>query len=428
MKLLLINSYDIGGAAKACFRLQKGLLNDSISTNVLLAHKQRDLQNSFLLKKQEIKPTLKNRLEVKTMKILKKFIFLRKNVVSEKEVFLRDRPKGLEMFSFPDSKFDITESQLYQEATIVNLHWVANFIDYKSFFYKNTKPLVWTLHDMNPFTGGEHYIENYLNIDEFGIPIIRKQSTEEIRVTNECKEIKKQILLKVQNLTIVSPSEWLANEARKSGLFEGKPILCIPNGVDSEIYAPRDSNFSKEILNIPKGKKVILFVADSISNNRKGFIYLKRAFEQLADSNLVLCAIGNKNTELDMISNILELGTIHDERLMSIAYSAADVFVIPSLIDNLPNTVIESLMCGTPVIGFPVGGISEMIQNGVNGYLTETVSVNSLEKTIKMFLENACSFNKTKIRENAIKKYDQKVQSKKYIELYNNILSNATKQ
>ena len=428
MKLLLINSYDTGGAAKACFRLLNGLQNEGVSSNVLLAHKQKKSQNSFLYKKQEIKSTLKNRITIKLIKIFKKFILVRKNVVSKKEVFLRDRQKGLEMFSFPDSKYDITLSELYREADIVNLHWVADFLDYKSFFMKNNKPVVWTLHDMNPFSGGEHYEEKYLGIDESGFPVNRIISEEEIRVAKDNIELKKQVITNLSNLTIVAPSEWLAAEARRSEIFKNTPVFCIPNGLDTDVYKPRDKNYSRELLNIPKDKKVILFVADSISNNRKGFVFLKRAFEQLADSNLFLCAIGNKNSELEPMDNIYELGPISDERLMSIAYSAADVFVIPSLIDNLPNTIIESLMCGTPVIGFPVGGISEMIQDGENGYLTEEVSVNSLENTIEKFLKNSGSFDQIKIRENAIKKYDQKVQSKKYIELYNNMLYNIGKQ
>ena len=147
----------------------------------------------------------------------------------------------------------------------------------------------------------------------------------------------------------------------------------------------------------------------------------------MANPNLVLCAIGEKNNNLEAIDNVLELGSIYDEKLMSVAYSAADVFVIPSLMDNLPNTVLESLMCGTPVIGFPVGGIPDMIQDGVNGFITKEISVDSLVETINKFLNNPSCFNKTEIRENAIKKYDQKVQSEKYIDLYTKIL-NENKQ
>jgi glycosyltransferase involved in cell wall biosynthesis len=311
---------------------------------------------------------------------------------------------------------------LYKDASIVNLHWVADFLDYKSFFEKNTKPVIWTLHDMNPFTGGEHYEEEYFGIDELGFPIKRNISDEELRVAKENIAIKKQALAKVANLTIVAPSEWLAAEARKSEVFINREVHCIPYGLDSEVYGPRDKNHSRELLNIHKDKKVILFVADSIDNNRKGFVFLKKAFEQLADPNLFLCSIGNKNSDLESLDTILELGPIYDERMMSVAYSAADVFVIPSLMDNMPNTVLESLMCGTPVIGFPVGGIPDMIQDGINGFITDEISVSSLVKTINKFLNNPSCFDPIEIRNDAVKKHDQKVQSQQYIDLFESTL------
>lgn len=423
MNVLLVNTYDIGGAANACFILHEGLLDQGVQSNVLLAHQQKSRRNSFLYKKEQIKSSIKKQIKAKTLRIFKKFKLLKERPVCDNEVFLKSRPKGLEWYSFPDSKSDITQSELYDETDIINLHWVANFLDYKSFFEKNTKPVVWTLHDMNPFTCGEHFEEEYLGIDEFGFPIKREKSKEETRFDKENIAIKLLALSNVDNLSIVAPSEWLAEKARKSEAFKNKPIFCIPNGLDSEIYTPRDKNYSRELLSIPKDKHVILFVSDSIDKYRKGFDFLKKAFEKLADPNLVLCAIGDKNNELAAIDNVLGLGTIYDERLMSVAYSAADVFVIPSLMDNLPNTVLESLMCGTPVIGFPVGGIPDMVQDGVNGFITEEVSVDSLVKTINKFLNNPSRFNEIEIRENALKKYDKKVQSKEYIDLFTSVLN-----
>ncbi|RTZ02915.1 glycosyltransferase [Flavobacterium sp. RSP49] len=425
MKVLLINTHDVGGAAKACKCLHSGFLFEGITSNVLLRFKQNNWVNSNCFKQPQQTFTRFDKVRNKVKRILKELKLYNTINVSniEEQLFLSQRDSRLEMFSFPDSNLDVTTSELYKEAEIVNLHWVANFLDYTSFFKKNTKPVVWTLHDMNPFTGGDHYIEKYMGIDESGYPIIRTVSEEEISIAKKNIELKKKAITKIPSLTIVAPSEWLAAEARRSEVFKNKKVYCIPNSLDSEIYAPRDKNYSRDLLNIPKNKKVILFVADSIDNNRKGFVFLKRAFEQLADSNLVLCAIGNKSSELDSNDNIYELGPIFDEKLMSIAYSAADVFVIPSVMDNLPNTVLESLMCGTPVIGFPVGGIPDMIQDGVNGFITEEISVGSLFKTIKKFLNNPSCFDEFEIRNNAIKKYDQKVQSQKYMNLFNNILN-----
>lgn len=423
MKILLINTYDKWGAANSCLRLHKGLLTIGINSHVLLRYKDKNIPFTEVFKSRKVKKSKLQKLKFKFRTILKEFKLIKVPSPSEKELFLRNRSKKLESFSFPDSKLDITTSKLYQDADVINLHWVANFLDYPSFFHKNEKPVVWTLHDMNPFSGGEHYLENYLGIDEFGFPIKRNLSEEEINIAERNIDTKKQALAKVNNLTIVAPSEWLANEARKSEVFKGYPVYCIPYGLDSEIYKPRDKDYSRALLNIPKEKKVILFVADSIDNNRKGFIFLKRAFKQLSNPDLILCAIGKKSNEYETLGNIIELGTIYDERLMSAAYSAADVFIIPSIMDNLPNTVLESLMCGTPVIGFPVGGITEMIENEVNGLLTEDISVNSLVKTITKFLNTSDNFNSVKIRSAALNKYDKKVQSQKYIDLFTSILN-----
>lgn len=423
MKVLIVNTYDKGGAANSCLRLHKGLLKSGVDSSVLLRNKEKNISCTEVINPRIQVISRIQKVKNKFRRILKELKLLNERPLSEKEIFLRNRVKGLEWYSFPDSKFDIMESKLYKEATIVNLHWAANFVDYKSFFEKNTKPVVWTLHDMNPFTGGEHYEEAYLGIDELGFPIKRLKSKEEIRFDKDNLAIKIQALSNAANLTIVTPSEWLADEARKSEVFNGRSVFCIPYGLDSEVFAPRGKNYSRALLNIPKDKQVILFVSDSIDKNRKGFIFLKKAVEQLANPNLVLCAIGDKNNNLEAIENVLELGSIYDERLMSVAYSAADVFVIPSLMDNLPNTVLESLMCATPVIGFPVGGIPDMIQDGVNGFITKEISVDSLVETINKFLNNPSCFSEVEIRNNAIKKYDQKVQSERYIDLFSKILN-----
>ncbi|KAF2333125.1 glycosyltransferase [Flavobacterium daemonense] len=423
MKVLLINTYDKWGAANSCLRLHEGLLKKDVDSCVLLRYKEKNIKSTQIIK-QEIKIISKSqKLKSTCKRILKKIKLLRPNTISPKDQFIRNRSKGLEAFNFPDSKIDITTSEWYKQAEIINLHWVADFVDYSSFFEKNEKPIVWTLHDMNPFSGGEHYLEEYLGIDESGFPIKRKLTKEEITIADNNISIKLKALSNVKNLVIVSPSQWLANEASKSVVFKSKPIFCIPYGLNSEIFAPRNKEYSRELLNIPKDKKVILFVADSIDNNRKGFVFLKRAFELLNNENLVLCAIGAKTKELESINNILELGRIFDERLMSAVYSAADVFVIPSLMDNLPNTVLESLMCGTPVIGFPIGGIPDMIQDGFNGFITEEISVNSLLKTIKKFLDDPNYFDRIQIRAKAVEKYDLSVQAEKYIDLYSNILN-----
>lgn len=426
MKVLIVNTFDRGGAANACLRLHEGLLQDDVNASLLLKAKLKNHSNVEVLRPVQLKKSLSKKIKDKLKVVLKEFKLLKKKPISKEVAFIRNRHKGLELFSFPNSEFDLTESKLYREADVVNLHWVASFLDYTTFFEKNIKPVVWTLHDMYPFTGGEHYEESHLGIDDSGFPIKRAKTEAEIEFSSKNNKIVLDALKKCDNLSIVAPSQWLADEAKKSDAFKNRQVHCIPYGLNSEVFKPRDREYSRELLNIPKDKKVVLFVADSITNNRKGYAYLKKAIKQIERDDVVLCAIGHTNGHLENISNVLELGTIYDERLMSIAYSAADVFVIPSLMDNLPNTVLESLMCGTPVIGFPAGGITDMVQHGINGLLTKEISVNALLESLENFLNSIKSFDRTKIRTEAVKKYDLKIQASAYTDLYRDILKTKT--
>ncbi|WP_417197995.1 glycosyltransferase [Bizionia sp.] len=422
MKILIVNTYDRGGAANACLRLHEGLLHKAVDSKVLLRHKEKSLPKTFQFHKSHSSKSKFHILKEKVLLFLRVMGILNKPKPSKEQQFLKQRESGLELFSFPDSNFDITSSPLYQEADIINLHWVASFLDYESFFRKNTKPVVWTLHDMNPFTGGEHYLETTLGIDSVGEPLSRELSELEKRVFKENLSLKFKAIQSASNISIVAPSEWLGLEAQNSTVFKSKPVYCIPYGINAEVFQPRNRNYSRAILNIPKNKKVILFVADSISNHRKGYAYLKKAFDLMQRDDVILCAVGSKKSALESVKNTIELGSIYDERLMSMAYSAADVFVIPSLMDNLPNTVLESLMCGTPVIGFPIGGIPDMIQDGENGLLTKTVNSMALLDTIDTFLVTMDSFDRESIRAHAIKKYDLKIQADSYIDLFKTIL------
>ncbi|MBZ9729741.1 glycosyltransferase [Salegentibacter sp. JZCK2] len=423
MKILIVNSIDKGGAANACLRLHAGLFQEGIDSKVLLREKQKETLHTYTLKPQQKKVSKSQKIVNKFIKILRSYGILKKRPIPEKLSFLKNREKGLEFYSFPDSSFDITASKLYRKADIINFHWVADFLDFQSFFKKNTKPVVWTLHDMNPFTGGEHYKEEYLGIDNTGRPLKREVTKDEKIRSESNLELKKEALSKIKNMNIIAPSRWLADEAKKSELFNAYPVHHIPYGLDSHTYKPLDQTFARRLLSIPENKKVILFVADSIDNQRKGFIYLKRAFRQLSDKkDLVLCAIGKTSETISDDLDIINLGVIKDERLMSAAYNAADAFVIPSLMDNLPNTVIESLMCGTPVIGFPVGGIPEMIRDGENGFVAKEISVNALVESLKTFLNTMDNFNRKNIRTKAVEKYDLKIQAGSYIKLFESIL------
>ncbi|MCB4799697.1 glycosyltransferase [Neotamlana laminarinivorans] len=419
MKVLIVNTSDIGGAANACLRLHEGLLNNGIDSKVILIKKHKNLPQTFKVLPEKI--NIYKRVKKKLFKLLENYNLKKK---SNEVVFLKQRSSRLELFSFPFSEFDITKNKWYQEADVVNLHWVSGFLDLKSFFGKNTKPVVWTMHDMNTFTGGEHYTETIIGANNNGNPIYRDYTELENQTNAYYKNYKTRIFNSVNNLTLVAPSKWLQNEALNSPVLHGKTVKHIAYGLNKEIFNIRDKVYSRNLLKLPQDKKVILFVAESLNNtNRKGFDFLVKAFNLLKNENVVLCAVGHKKVKLNFTNNVIELGVINDELLMSVAYSAADVFVIPSLMDNLPNTVLESLMCGTPVIGFPVGGILDMVKDEENGYIANQISANALKCEIEKFLDNSNRFMANEIRKNAIDKYDINIQAQNYINLYKSLLN-----
>ncbi|MBK8805330.1 MAG: glycosyltransferase [Bacteroidales bacterium] len=426
MKPLLVNTFDVGGAAKACIRLHSGLLNSNIDSNLLVnhltqKHKEKLVQiEDFTIN--NIKYSLGQMISNKSKAILKEFYLYSKEKAIVADAFIKNRDNRLEFYSSPKTNIDITKSRHYKESDIVNFHWVARMLDYSSFFKLNNKPIVWTLHDQNPFSGGEHYLEALFGIDDRGYPIKRVLTKIEKERFKENLDIKIKALKDVNTLTIVSPSAWLAKEAKQSQLFSRFPIEVIPNGIDTEVFKIRNQEYTKELFNIPLNKKVILFVADDVKNFRKGFEYLNRALKSINSSDFIFITVGNNNSDFNSEKDVLALGRINNDLLMSIIYSMADVFITPSIMDNLPNTIVESLCCGTPVIGFPVGGIPDMIEDEVNGIICKEISVKSLVEGIDRFFNNQERFSSVNISNRARSLYSVEKQTNAYIKIYQNML------
>ena len=428
MKVLFVNTFDQGGAAKACLRLYEELLLSSVDVNILLKARTKSLTNSVVCRVN--KPKKLNwiqRISIKIYVILSELKVVRKREFppSFEDKFRSWRHRDLEHYSFPYSDYDITETEAYKKADLIHFHWVADFLDWESFFKKNSKPVIWTMHDQNPFLGGEHYAERFFGIDGNGKPIKRVYSCLEINEEKRLSAIKLRCLTEVKNITIVAPSKWLLNSSLEQGLFVNFKHYLIRYSIPNEAFKYRNKSFSREVLGLSNDKKILLFISDSsATNSRKGFDYLERCINSLSVqfSNFLVCRVGNSTQGSNKNSIIHNLGRIDDERLMALAYSAADAFIIPSLEDNLPNTMLEALCCGTPVVGFPVGGISETIDNEVNGILCENISVNSLEASIKRILNDKVVFNNQKIACDSAKKYSSLNQSAEYLKLYDEIL------
>lgn len=395
MKILLVNTHPNGGAAKACIRLHLALLNIGVTSKLLFLGKR----NSQIPESMSFIEAFEKKNGVQ--KQLKRKIHYLKY-----QLPINQRPNGYEGFHSINSIYDITQHPAYQWADIINLHWVANFLDFPSFFKNNTKPIIWTLHDMWPFTGGYHY--------EIGLD--KKAYRSLIKKNLQVKEK----ALSNQKLEVVSPSKWLLEKSEASTSFASFKHHLIPYGISPSLFKPMEKELARNILQIPNDKQILLFVADTIFNKRKGFHLMLDALNHLNDDEVTLVVIGKLEGSPIRQKNIIYLNQINNERLMHIGYSIANLFVISSVEDNLPNTVLESLFCGIPVVGFNIGGIPDMIQDGQNGFLCPKIDPTTLAQTIKKALNT--SFDQKAIRENAIQKYKPELQAERYIKLFQSLV------
>ncbi|MFN5032409.1 MAG: glycosyltransferase [Flavobacteriia bacterium] len=422
MKVLHINTFDSGGAAKACIRLHEGLRAQGIDSHILFLHTNKTIDylhgyldivgvSNWKKIKRRFFDSFKYRFRLKTTK---------DKIISSYTVIKDKRDKQLDLFSCPYSEYDITESPNYKEADIIHLHWIAGFVDLPTFFKKNKKPVIWTLHDMFPFTGCVHYQENYLGILQDGTPKMYRLSMEENEFQATITHLLKNVYENI-DIKIVTPSNWLYKEAKNSLLLKSKSIQVIPNGFNTAIFKLPATFISK-----PRLVK-ILFVADNVLIERKGFTYFKGALERLFQKrqDIQVISVGSGLSPLLSQNNQIKfLGKIDSEKQMAEIYSDSDLYVIPSLTDNLPNTIVESLLCGTPVVGFPVGGINELIQSGINGILAESISIDALTRAIENALERYPSFNRKEIAAKAKMEFNQLTIAKKYVSIYTKSINN----
>lgn len=395
IKVVHISWADFGGAGMAAIRLHKALLEIGVNSWFLCLHKNTTEKNVVKIEKPLwVKLAEKSKLPFG---------------INKHRKFAVENFDSYECISFPDSIFDISNHPIIQDADIINLHWIGQLFNYKKFFIKNKKSIVWTIHDMNSFLGYSHYygdtLKNSININ------YEKQIQEE----------KRKIYKKAHDLTIVSLCHWMDNYLSKLSIFKGSRNVIIPNSLNTEVFKCYDSNKLKEIFNIPKDKTVFLFVSQNLNNFRKGGDLLNEAIDKTSNDFFYI-TVGNGKISTHN-KNIINFGSIHDELLMALIYSVADAFILPSREDNLPNTMLESLSCGTPVLAFSNGGMSDIIQEGFNGYLANQINSESLKYLMLRFIKNKDCFNRNEISKKAHNLFAPLRQANEYLDLYNNILS-----
>jgi glycosyltransferase involved in cell wall biosynthesis len=406
MRILHLSTYDSGGgAAKAAYRLHHSLLN--LGEDSLMLVQQRHTNEAEIHRVPAGLPRIAMMLSQRI------------------EVWQQAGKPVLDLAWWSNG---LAQHINALEPDIVNLHWVSRgFLSIPSLSHIHA-PLVWTMHDMASFTGGCHYsggCEHYQQACG-NCPLLPSPYEHDLsRQTWERKQAWRA--LKIQ---LVSPSHWLAECAQKSTLFAQMPIQVIHNGIDLQLFQPKNSNI-REKLGVSSDKRLILFGAfNSIDDKRKGIDYLLAALPKLGDINVACIIFGSDAPENPPALGLplYYTGYVESEAAMAELYASADVFIAPSLEDNLPNTVAEALACGTPVVAFNATGMPDMISHQMNGYLAQAYDSDDLAAGIQWVLQDTERIAQlsTSARQTALEKFDERNAVQAYLKLYQHCLRTST--
>ncbi|MPR35569.1 glycosyltransferase family 4 protein [Salmonirosea aquatica] len=318
---------------------------------------------------------------------------------------------------------------MVQQADVINLHWINfGFLSLAGLerLFALGKPIVWTMHDMWAFTGGCHYSRGCEHFRSHcgHCPYLARPGTYDLSF--EIFEQKKSLFERT-SVTFVSPSQWLAGLTQQAALTSRFACHRIPNPIDTTQFAPLPKTDLRQKMGLPTDKRLILFTGANTQDYRKGYPYFKEAVNQLkvpqASTEILVFGKSTPGAYLDLNLPIHDLGKLSDLSQIAGAYAAADVMVVPSLEDNLPNTILEAMACGTPVVGFEIGGIPDMIDHRTNGFVAKYRSAESLAQGIAWVLDNdregAVS---NQARQKVLSTYTEQVVARQYNELYQSLL------
>lgn len=397
MKIVILNTSErTGGAAVAAGRLGKALKQAGIQVDKLV----RD-------------DTWLNRFRFYWERLI---IFLC-NHLNRKNLFA---------VSIANTGTDLSGNPSIKEADIIHLHWInQGFLSLKDIeaLVKLNKPIVWTMHDMWPCTGICHHARDCEKFQTGCQSCFFLKSKGKDLSTSVFD--KKLSLYKDANITFVGCSRWLSGRAKKSYLLQDKTVLSIPNPIDTEVYHPMGQGTARELLGLPSGKKLLLFGALNVTDKRKGIDYLIAALRKIEKPDVELVVFGQVKDDIRGLFPvpIHSMGYLSDESKIVTLYNAVDIFITSSLEENLPNTIMESMACGTPCVGFEIGGIPEMIDHKINGYVTNYKDANDLANGIQWVLEHG---DRQALSDACVKKvqgnYTEKVVAKQYMALYKKLL------
>ena len=417
MRVLIINTSErIGGAAIAANRLMDALRNNGIQAKMLVRDKQTNQVTVIGLKK-----SLWNIWQF----VWERIIIWKANHFKKHNLFTVD---------IANTGTDITTLPEFKQADIIHLHWInQGMLSLKNIqkILSSGKPVIWTMHDMWPCTGICHHARECNNYHQecHHCPYIYKGGNKK-DISNQVFKTKKE-LYQTASITFITCSQWLKERASQSALLKGHNIVHIPNPINTNRFKPRNKQEARQKSGLPMDKKLILFGAAKITDKRKGIDYFIDSCKVLVNrypelkEELGVVVYGKDSEQLKPLLpfEVYPLNYISNEKEILNVYNSVDLFVTPSLEENLPNTIMEAMACGVPCVGFNVGGIPEMIDHLHNGYVADYKSVEDFANGIHWALSES---EYQSLSEEACRKvassYSESAIAKRYIEIYNKIM------
>jgi len=413
MKVVSLSTYShAGGAALAAARQHKALLAAGVDSSLLSLHDGGDGRGFYVFDDAE-------RVAIERR---------RADLVEAFGVRLNRTQFSDTWFSLPLVSTGIANAPLVRQADVIQIHWASQMVSVNDLAMLTAlgKPVIWTLHDEWAYTGGCHYTggcDQYL----VGCENCPQLRADPVGVPGAIHRARCALSQSRQGV-IVTPSQWLGERSSGSPALNHWPHAVIPNTVDTEIFHPRLRNVGRDRLGVESETKCVLFVADAVGEHRKGLDVLIQAIERIeAESSIgdgiVFIAIGTPSQQLSQTAGLRVFEHTPVEEEIASLYAAADVVVLPSREDNLPNIILEAFSCGTPVIGSRVGGIVDFVREGESGWLVAPDDGEALERAITDSLLDASKLEMIgrRCRQLAEEEFAYSVVAERYISLYQSL-------
>lgn len=401
MKVLHCNSFKTGGAARAAERICDAVKTAGVDSSMLWIYGDNEGES----------------LAWRYYDRIRHKFFVKMNYSHVR------RYESDGFFSFDELGFDLSKVKKVEEADIIHFHWISDgLISLKSMNALNKlgKPVIWTMHDMCPFTGGCHINKGCTGYEGTcgNCPVLKSSKDRDLSTVLQGK---KRSAFTGMKLFPVGCSSWITECAGKSSLFKDFDPVNIPNPINTSIFNIIDKKTARDLLSLPKRKKLVLFGAFSAdTDENKGFKELCEALKMLPENDYACIVFGNDKDISDKTGlETISLGRINDDFHLMVLYNAADVYVCPSRLENLPNTVLEALSCGTPVAAFDTGGLKDLVIHMENGYLAPLGDTEELSQGIRF---SASTDLREAARKSVLVKFSYEAVGRRYRELYETAL------